>query len=158
MAARALALVKGDMPSNAETRIILQAFETGRRETQETLTMVREGIAGLVADVKNLGTQVGELRDRVDKIDDSKAARGDLQALEARMDKTINEVKASSAFEAGRLSQEWTQRLDMIETQVDEVRADIKDLNMVRYKIMGACLLLGTISGAFFGWLFKMIH
>jgi hypothetical protein len=139
-----------------ETRII-EKIEEFRVETANGIAAVNATIAGIKSDITHTSDRLERVSAKVDRLEEFKASKPELNAAEVRLEKTALEVKANAAFEAGRMSQEWTQRLDSISCEVKEVRDKVDDLNTIRWRIVGACLVIGALAGAFFAYAFHFL-
>lgn len=158
MAARAIAIEGWDMAA-ADLNKILLAIGDLRTESREALATLR-------SEVSLMGGYVRDLAAKVDRMDDTKASRPELIAVETRMERSVADVKAGAAFEAGRLSQSLTSRLDeaaselhdfresvakefreLRERDIKEIRDEVKAHEGYRNRMSGAWLAASVIGG-----------
>jgi DNA repair exonuclease SbcCD ATPase subunit len=124
-----------DMATSENTKSILEAITRLSSEIRDALTVVNVAVAGLRSDVAHLSEKLQNLSDKVDRIDEVKAARVDLQAVEVRIEKTIAQMKEQQKMDLGRLDtdkighaqfsidsfENLTLRLDEIERRVEKI-------------------------------------
>lgn len=171
MAGRALTITEGMLPMAAgDLNKILAAIEGWRGEN-------REALATLKAEMGFVSRDVNALTAKVERMEESKVSWKEVEAVEGRMIRSVADVKAGAAFEAGRLSQDLTTRLeaaalelhDFREAVADEFKQlrerDIKELRdkvatqeAARNRIIGGWAVAGTIGAAIWaaiGWLIQ---
>lgn len=160
MAARAItldALDIGTPMAAADLKRIFDAIETLSLKQERTSGENKESFATLKAEVGFMSGAVRDLTVKIDRVDDLKAAKSDLAAVEIRVEKSVAEVKAQSTIDASKNNQEWTRRLDSIDEEVREVKDQIEQLNAFRWKMVGACTLASGLASTVIALLFRFL-
>lgn len=141
-----------------DTSRILNAIENLRGDQQKSL----EAIAALNANVANISQAVRDLGTKVDRMESDKVSRSELNGTETRWEKSLAEVKALSTFEAGRMSQEWTSRLDAIDEKIEAMDMRLRSNEAFTSKIDGMVIATHAgsgIAGGLILWLAqKLLH
>lgn len=132
------------MASAPGTRQILDAIGSIAKD----MNVVRETTAALKSDVDHMAADVRSLTTKVDRMDQDKATRGELQATEVRVEKSVGEVRAQAIFEAGRLSQLWSDKHKALINRLQSIEGKVDELERVRWKVMGAAAAIGALSGS----------
>lgn len=145
-APRVMVLPTSDMAVSGTDRI-LTAIERLDLNQQKSI----EAIAGLKADVLHMSVDLRDLGVKVDGMERDKVSRGELISSDSRHEKSLAEVKASAAFEAGRLSQNLTSAIDEVRFEVHGLREKLDDETAFRNRIIGARWLANLLAGIFGG-------
>ena len=122
MAARSLAIELGEPKAMAAGDLtkVLQALESFRRDTTEANAAIREDLATLKAEAGYTSSDVKELSRKMEEIQKLKAERSDFSILEQRMERSVADVRAGAAFEAGHINKGLSTQLTTLETQLED--------------------------------------
>ena len=170
MASRVFALTERGEMAAGDLKRVLDAVDRISGAVEKLSIETRESTATLKSEVGFMSEALRDLRRQVE----DKATRPELTSVEARLRDSVADVKAGAAFEAGRLSRDLTDKLDLASADLmafrEDVKAeftqlrdrDIKDLATkvashedLRNKLVGAWAvsgLLGTVLGIVGGW------
>jgi hypothetical protein len=156
----------------SDVRQILAAIERLREDNLDNAKILASVRSDMAHVIESLRVQ----SDKLDRIEKEKADRGELRDMDTRWERKVNEVKASSAFEAGRMSQEWASRLDTISAQITnqeeatKERFDKQDLAMKKHedtigrltgwqnRVIGWKSGIAFVTGAFGGLLMWLLR
>jgi uncharacterized coiled-coil protein SlyX len=162
--------------STSATREIIGAIKDAQLATEKQISEVNITVAGLRSDVGHLGDALRDLATKVERIDDQKAARGELDALQHRVDKRMDQIVAQSAVDLGRMDHDkighsdlsldafdsMAKRVNEIEKQTEKIdglvagqkaMADrLEELSAFRWRIVGAYTAVATVFGLG-GWI-----
>lgn len=152
----------GEIMAASDLSRVLSAIEGLRTESREALAILR-------TDVNYMSKSISELGIKVDRLDDRKADLGELKAVEDRFDKSVSAVRAGAAFEAGRLTQDLTGRLESAALELNDfrrviteefklIRDEVKSHEEFKNKVIGGWLVAGTAGGLIFALLNWAMH
>lgn len=166
-----------EMPTQAEnTNFILGAItrlgkETGdaigclRKDTTEGLGAINVTVAGLRADVVNLQASQKTLSEKMDRIDDVKAARADLSAVETRIEKTLAEMKSQVRLDLGQIDKDKIghdqfsiDSFDNLITRLGTIDEKLEHLNEFRWKVIGSYGGVAAVFGVLGYILSLLLH
>lgn len=145
---------------------ILTAIDGLGKETREALGESREALAALKVELSHVGTALKDLSVKVDRMEDAKAGRSELSIVEARLERSVADVKAGAAFEAGRITKGIEDKFEeaaeglqafresvieqfksLRETDVKSLREQVAAHEGWRNRVMGGAAAVGLASG-----------